>query len=99
MALTIISRQEWGAIPVNVNNPLHMPVADVFLHHEGGGVRLASLTQVEEMAIMRELQIDTMARGYADFPYGVAVFGSGRVYEGRDLGFVNGGTTQEEAAT
>lgn len=48
---------------------------------------------------MRQIQAYSMGNGYDDFPYGLAVFPSGRVYEGRDLGYVCGGTTAEEAAT
>jgi hypothetical protein len=97
--VAIASRESWGAAPGHADNPLDVPVSDVFVHHEGGGIRPATMTVAQEAAAMREIQGYAMSHGYSDFPYGVGVFGSGRAYEGRDLGFVNGGTTEEEAAT
>lgn len=101
MTLEIVSRQAWGALPPKENLPtLAYPVADVFLHHEAGSLIPDGFTPAQECERMREIQTFSMnERGYSDFPYGVAVFPSGRAYEGRDLGFVCGGQTSEEAAT
>lgn len=95
----IISRAQWGARPPKPGiAPLAYPVAEVFLHHEAGQVWTSTDLDAEK-AKMRALQASTMARGYADFPYGAAVFPSGRIYEGRDLGFIDHGTTLQEGAT
>jgi len=97
----IVPRAAWGAAPPKSGIvPLAYPVSDVFLHHEAGAPIPADFTPEQECARMREIQAFTMGEGYTDFPYGVAVFPSGRAYEGRDLGFVShDGPTAEEAAT
>lgn len=98
-ALVVVTRQQWGAVPPKGGiATLRYPVEDVFQHHEAGAV-FTSLSMADEVARMRALQLDMMRRGYSDFAYGVAVFPSGRVYEGRDLGFIGGGHDDEEAAT
>jgi hypothetical protein len=95
----VISRAQWGARPPKSGiAALAYPVAEVFLHHEAGPV-WTSVDIDTEKAKMRSLQAETMAREYADFPYGVAVFPSGRIYEGRDLGFIDHGQTLQEGAT
>lgn len=100
MTISIEGRQTWGATPARGGlTALAYPVVDVYLHHEAGPLSPANLTVEQERAKMRELQQEFFAKGYSDFAYGVAVFGSGRAYEGRDLGFVCGGMTAEEAAT
>lgn len=99
--MIIVPRSVWGATsPKGTFPALSLPVTDVFLHHEAGGPIPANFTAEDEMARMRSIQAYAMSQGYADFPYGIAVFPSGRAYEGRDLGFVShDGPTSEEAAT
>lgn len=97
---TIESRSTWGARPPSHGlSQLRYPVADVYVHHEGGATIGADASVDQERARMREIQNGLMGKGYTDFAYGAAVFPSGRAYEGRDLGFVDGGMTAQEAAT
>ena len=97
----IVPRAAWGAAPPKPGiEPLAYPVTDVFLHHEAGAPIPDGFTPDQECARMREIQSFCMGEGYTDFLYGVAVFPSGRAYEGRDLGFVShDGPTAQEAAT
>lgn len=96
----IYSRQEWGAQPPKPGiGDLAYPVRKVFIHHEAGPVFPTFSTVDAEMAKMREVQANMMSREYSDFAYGVAQFPSGRVYEGRDLGWVGGGRDLMEGAT
>jgi hypothetical protein len=95
----IISRADWGALPPDRDiADLAYPTSRVFLHHEGGVVWLSSDIETERRKMLA-LQRQARAQGYADIPYSIVGFPSGRAWEGRDLDFVAGGHLDQPAAT
>jgi len=89
MALTIVTRAEWGARPPAGVSRFSLPSAKVYIHHTAGSERGA--------AGMRRIQADHMrpeaqgGRGFRDIAYSFVIDGDdGVIYEGRGAG-VRGG--------
>ncbi|XP_054260186.1 peptidoglycan-recognition protein SB2-like [Macrosteles quadrilineatus] len=77
----VVSRHEWGAVPMEgYPTPLQLPAPFVTLQYTG-----SKPCHDKEKCIkaVRKLQRNQMLRGYNDIKYSFLIGADGRVYEGR----------------
>lgn len=96
--VTIISRETWGALPLNLNAPVERGVYDPALNRGGWRAydqpldRILRTLVVHHSALSasdgpREIQrLHRFERGYADIGYHFLIDPHGAIYEGRAIG-------------
>lgn len=82
------SRGEWTSYAPSFARP-NKGVRDIFIHHEGGGVRGVP---ADKPAVLRQIEAYVRSIGYSAIDYNVMVFNDGQVWAGR-------GVENEDAAT
>lgn len=82
--MRLMSRADWGAAPANSVSKVATPVAELWLHHEGG--------ESDGAAGVRAIQQYHLQTGYSDIAYNFLVDDDGTVYEGRGAGVQSGAT-------
>src|SRR6478736_2338712 len=74
-------RTDWT--PRNPNfSPARKAVRDIFIHHEGGGVRG---NPADKAAVLRQIESYVLNKGYIAIDYNVMVFNNGEVWAGREV--------------
>ena len=88
----VISREEWGAAPINGSYTKQPSLIAGVQHHSAIPALKATATVAEEKARMRQIQAIHLGEGWTDIAYAFVAFPSGRIYEGRPVQYVGAHT-------
>lgn len=77
---TIITREEWGALPTSGTLSSHFPVA-ITIHHGGDKLLVPGSDVVPGIKALQKFSQNT--KGWCDIPYHYMIDDQGRIYEAR----------------
>jgi hypothetical protein len=90
--MVVIPREEWDAAPPNGSYVSQPSIGAGVQHHTALPALPANATEAQEKARMRDIQRSHLAQGWTDIGYGIVIFPSGRMYEGRPWQYVGAHT-------
>ena len=89
-SLKLSIRSNWGNVTHRVDAP--RPIKTLVIHHSVTLQLSPKATIAQEKEQMRAIQSIGFARGLGGFPYGYAIFPSGRIYTGSGFGEIEAAT-------
>lgn len=90
--MVVIPREKWDAAPPNGSYTVQASIKAGVQHHTALPALPADATEAQEQERMRAIQKSHLAQGWTDIGYGIVIFPSGRMYEGRPWKYVGAHT-------